>query len=126
MKRILVIDDDSMIRQLCKAYFTAKGHTVEVSENGKKGMARFSKEDFDLVITDLMMDNGHGFEVIDFIKLTDKGARTPVILLSADKDQADLESYERRRFQDDTLSKPFDMPVLEAKVNSLFEEFADH
>lgn len=125
MSHILVIDDDPIIRQITKAYLTAKGHAISVANDGKEGVRKFEQEDVDLVITDLMMPKMHGFEVVDAIKLSSKGLQTPVILLTADKDEPELAKYERRRFQDNTLNKPFDMPALDQMVNDLLQEFAD-
>jgi CheY-like chemotaxis protein len=122
MSRILVVDDDPIIRQICKSYFTSKGHDVAVAKDGAEGIKVFKTKDFDVVVTDLMMPNGHGFQVIDAIKLSARGAKTGVLLLSADVNDPDLKAYERRAFQDDTLSKPFDVPDLEKKINDLIVE----
>jgi two-component system chemotaxis response regulator CheY len=125
MSRLLVIDDDPTITQMCKAYFTVKGHQVATAVNGRDGLAKFSAGEFDLVITDLMMPQVHGFRVIDDIKSSDRGDDVPVILLSADKDDPELRAYRRKKYQDETISKPFDIPALERMVNRLLEKFAD-
>lgn len=124
MSRFLVIDDDPIILQICKAYFSAKGNYVDTAPNGNLGIKKFKQEKFDLVITDLMMSNGHGYQVIDEIKSTPRGRETPVLLLTADQNEPELDLYERRKFQDDTLTKPFDMPLLEKKIKDLIAEFA--
>jgi two-component system, OmpR family, response regulator len=123
MSHLLFIDDDPIIRQVCRAYFSSKGYTVTVAKGGKDGLEKFKRGEFDLVVTDLMMPDRHGFEVIDLIKQSSRGPKTPIILLSADIDDPDMKSYERKAFQDDTLSKPFDMPDLEKMIADLLEEF---
>jgi len=125
MARILVIDDDPTITQMCKAYFTVKGHQVTIAKDGREGLSKFQGAEFDLVITDLMMPNVHGFKVIDQIKATPRGQKTAVLLLTADRNEPDLQEYDRTHFQDDTLGKPFDMPILEAKIKELLREMAD-
>ena len=125
MSRILVIDDDPIICQMCSAYLTSLGHTVAVARDGKEGVEKFKSHDFDLIITDLMMPRMHGYQAIDAIKATSKGQKIPVILLTADAKEADLEEFDRHHFQDDTLSKPFDMPDLEKMIGDLMDEFAD-
>ena len=125
MSRFLVIDDDPMICQMCSAYFGSKGHQVITARDGKEGIEKFEKADYDLIITDLMMPKRHGYEVIDLVKTSSKGEKVPVILLTADAHEPDLELYNRRKFQDDTLTKPFDIPMLEHKVNDLLQEFAE-
>lgn len=124
MGNLLVIDDDPTITQMCKAYFTVKGHSVSVAKDGREGLDKFKKGNFDLVITDLMMPEVHGFKVIDDIKMSDRGKKTAVILLSADKDEPDLKRYKRQEFQDETITKPFDIPALERMINRLLEHFA--
>lgn len=125
MSHLLVIDDDPIILRLCQTYFAAKGHQVTTATDGRDGVEKFEKGEFDLVITDLMMPYQHGFEVIDKIKLSARGAQTPVILLTADKKESELEKYERHRYEDDALTKPFDMYQLEKIIGDLLEEFAE-
>ncbi|MCZ7582348.1 MAG: response regulator [Deltaproteobacteria bacterium] len=125
MSRILVIDDDPIIRQMGKAYFTAKGHQVDTAVDGKDGIAKFKASTYDIVITDLMMPVMHGFEFIDLMKGSVQGQKTPVLLLTADRKEPGLDAYERRAWEDDHLAKPFDIPVLEEKVNGLIAEYKD-
>jgi len=125
MSRMLIIDDDPVIRKIVQAYFTAKGHNVISAKDGKDGIERFRQGEYDIVITDLMMPNVHGFKVIDYIKLTPKGKHIPVILLTADVKEPELDAYDRKAFEDAYVSKPFDIPILEAKVKRALKEFAD-
>jgi len=116
MSRLLVIDDDPIVTQMCKAYLTAKGHQVTLAKDGGEGLKKFREAAFDLVITDLMMPTVHGFKVIDEIKGSIHGANTPIILLTADRNEPELQGYDRSKVQDATLTKPFDMPVLERLI----------
>lgn len=125
MGKFLVIDDDPIILQITSAFFKAKGHQVVTARDGKEGIHKFETDRFDLVITDLMMPKTHGYQVIDHIKKTQKGKLTPVILLTADQNEPELDQYDRNKFQDDTLTKPFDIPILEKMVNDLMDEFED-
>lgn len=125
MARLLFIDDDPIILKIGKAYFSSKGHTVNTARDGREGVSKFKQNEYDMVVTDLMMPNVHGYQVIDEIKLSDKGRQTPIILLTADANEPELDQYERRSFQDDTVTKPFDMNVLEKAINDLFSEIED-
>ncbi|MBZ0270663.1 response regulator [bacterium] len=125
MAKILVIDDDPVIRQIGKSYFTAKGHSVTIAIDGKDGMDKFKGDAFDIVITDLMMPNMHGYEVIDAIRATRQGASLPILLLTADRKEPGLDKYPRRGFEDDHVAKPFDIPDLEKKINVLLAEGKD-
>ena len=91
MRRMLMIDDDPIIRKICKTYFASKGFAVDVAENGKEGLRKFKATRYDIVITDLMMANVHGFQVIDAIKASAAGQETPIILLTADRHEAGVD-----------------------------------
>ncbi len=125
MIKILIIDDDPMIRLITSQYFESLGHEVTDANNGKDGIELFQKGKFDIVITDLMMSKMHGFEVIDMIRSLPGGNDIPIILLTADKDEPELQHYIRKGIQDDTLVKPFDVPVLERMIDSLIRNSPD-
>lgn len=125
MPTMLVIDDDPIIRKMVQAYFGAKGFTVTSAKDGKEGVDRFKTGPYDIVITDLMMPEMHGYQVIDIIKSTKRGKNTPTILLTADRNEPELDQYDRHGFEDDYLAKPFDIPILEAKVRDVLKEFRE-
>ncbi len=64
MARILVIDDDAMIRQLLRRALETLGHTTLEAENGRVGLERFHPTLVDLVITDILMPQMNGLEFI--------------------------------------------------------------
>ncbi|MCC6157959.1 MAG: response regulator [Deltaproteobacteria bacterium] len=125
MASMLVIDDDQIIRKMMQAFFTAKGFNVTVAKDGREGIEKFKVGTYDVVVTDLMMPDVHGYQVIDFIKGSKKGKTTPVVLLTADRNEPELDQYDRSGFEDDYLAKPFDMPILEGKVKSVIREFRE-
>ena len=125
MSKILIVDDDPIIRQLVKNYFTAKGHQVTAAVDGKDGIEKFKAGDFNLLIADLMMPVLHGYQLIDFVRNHVKGKSMPILLLTADRKEPVMETYDRRGYEDDYLAKPFDVPTLEKKVNELLAEAAD-
>jgi DNA-binding NtrC family response regulator len=72
MARILLIEDDNSIRPLLQENLQREGHTVTAASNGREGVDLFSPGAFDLVITDLVMPEKEGIEV-----LQDLHAREP-------------------------------------------------
>jgi DNA-binding NtrC family response regulator len=64
MKRILVIDDDSAIREMLRELLTEQGYSVELAEDGEKAMELMQKDRFDLIITDIVMPEKDGISVI--------------------------------------------------------------
>ena len=64
MKNILVIDDENITRSLIHICLTDEGYSVKVAESGKQGLELFKEEKFDLVITDILMPDKTGVELI--------------------------------------------------------------
>ena len=61
---ILVVDDEEGIRALLIRWLEGRGHTVASAGNAREASQRFKQEHFDLVITDVVMPDGDGFELI--------------------------------------------------------------
>jgi putative two-component system response regulator len=78
--KILVIDDESIIRQVFSFYLKDRGYKVFTASDGKKGIELFSKIKPDLVMTDLRMPEADGLQVLARIRET--SAETPVVIIS--------------------------------------------
>jgi signal transduction histidine kinase len=75
---ILVVEDESPIRELIATYLTCDGHTVEAAANGEEGLRKFKKGRFDIVITDKAMPKMNGDEMAFAIKKI--SPRQPIIM----------------------------------------------
>lgn len=80
MKQILVIDDDEKIRTIFARFLRSKGYAVTCAEDGKEGLRLLEAESPDLVITDIMMPNTDGLEVV--LSMRAKHSSIPVIAIS--------------------------------------------
>lgn len=80
MARILIIDDDVTIQTVFQRFLIGKGYEVSVASDGRKGLRRLDEENIDLVITDIMMPETDGLEVVMAIR--GKGWDIPVIAIS--------------------------------------------
>ncbi|MFA5903901.1 MAG: response regulator [Desulfobacula sp.] len=80
MKKILVIDDEAAIRVLLAKILDREGFFVITASDGKEGMKLFNKEPADLVVTDLIMPEKEGVEII--IELRKEYPGVPVIAIS--------------------------------------------
>lgn len=65
MARILLVDDDSDIREILRVHLESAGHSVVEAQNGKMGMVVLGENPCDLVITDVYMPDGDGIEFIN-------------------------------------------------------------
>ena len=64
MARILLIDDDDAVRTVMRLTLELVGHTVTEARNGREGLERFRKGGADLLITDIVMPEADGLEVL--------------------------------------------------------------
>ena len=84
MSRILVVDDEARIRQIIRKYAEFEGFEVEEAVDGMQAIEICRKEDFDLIIMDVMMPEMDGFEATAIIRKSEKGNRhTPIVALTA-------------------------------------------
>ena len=86
MSRILIVEDEESIAELEKDYLELSGFEVEIENNGETGLKRGMEEDFDLLILDLMLPGIDGFEICKKIR---EVKNTPIIMVSAKKDDID-------------------------------------
>ena len=114
MSRILIIDDEEAIADLEKDYLELSGFEVEVANDGVTGLAKALKEDFNLLILDLMLPGVDGFEICR--KVRDE-KNTPIIMVSAKKD--DIDKIRGLGLgADDYMTKPFSPSELVARVKA--------
>ncbi|MCR5249473.1 MAG: response regulator transcription factor [Lachnospiraceae bacterium] len=115
MQRILIVDDEPDIQELLAAYLQDAGYETATAGDGVEALSLFQKEQFDLILLDLMMPKIDGFGVCELIR---KESDIPVIMLTAMSDEANqLKGFELNI--DDYVTKPFSMPVLLQKIRAV-------
>ena len=80
MSRILIIDDDALLRDLLTKMLIRNGHQVVTAEDGRQGLLKFQQFNPDLILTDIIMPKKDGIEVI--IKLLQFCPTLPIIAMS--------------------------------------------
>lgn len=119
MYKILVCDDEIKIRETFRDYLSAKGFDVTLAKNGKEAVTITDKNDFDLIILDVMMPVMNGLEACRIIR---RNTDTPILFLSALGEEQDiLDGF--RNGCDDYITKPFPMSVLTEKCNVMIKRF---
>ena len=78
---VMVVDDEPIVGKRLKPALTKYGYDVEVFDNPVKAIDRFDEKEFDVVVTDLRMENLNGIEVLEHV--TAKSAKTKVIFITA-------------------------------------------
>ena len=115
MQKILIVDDEINIRKVVREYAEFEGYEVEEAQDGMEAVEIAKKEDFDLIIMDVMMPRLDGYSACKEIKKT---KNIPVIMLSARGEEYDkLFGFELGI--DDYVVKPFSPKELMARVNAV-------
>ena len=117
--KILVVEDDQNIREGVAGFLSEFGYTVIEAADGREALDRFKEYDISLAILDIKMPYLSGLEVLKEIR---KGSKLPVLMLTAFSDEEyKIDAY--TNMADGYLEKPFSLPVLRARVDSLIERY---
>lgn len=112
MKKILIIEDDANICALERDYLEANGFEVSTAANGTTGLQAALKDNYDLILLDIMLPGTDGMEVCRRIR---EGKDIPILLVSAKKE--DLDKITGLGYgADDYIVKPFSPKELVARV----------
>ncbi len=119
MAKILICEDDELYQQIAEAAFAGSDHEVEFAQNGREAIDRLRKAAFDLVVTDLLMPDKDGLEVIRAIR--DSSKTTPILAMTAG-----LASLKEPLLvaatalgANDVIQKPFRPVALRERVDAL-------
>ena len=116
--KILLVEDDANLGSITSQYLMAKGFNCHWEENGVLGYQSFVKNEYDLVILDVMMPVKDGFSTAKDIRGIDKNI--PIIFLTAKSMKEDtLKGFEIGG--DDYITKPFNMDELVARINAILK-----
>ena len=123
MYKILIVEDEPDMRLGLKDNLEFDGYVVDSAENGKEGYEKIIKNNYDLVLMDVMMPEMSGFEVCKQIRKD--GINVPVILLTAKGEEIDkVRGLELGA--DDYITKPFSLRELLARVKAVLRRAPEH
>lgn len=116
MKRILVIEDEKDIQNILKAFLENAEYEVETADDGLDAINLIQKNNYDLIVLDIMLPKINGFTVCEMIR---KNSNVPIIILTALTDEeSQLKGFDK--LADDYITKPFSMPVLLKHIEAIF------
>ena len=110
---IMVVDDEPGVREMIADALRMQGYKTETAADGNLALREIHESHFDLVISDVNMPKVNGFELLERMRAT--GNETPVILLTARGDRADV-AVGFRAGADDYVTKPFGLEELLLRV----------
>ena len=121
--RILVVEDDQIIREGISEYLSEFGYDIVQAKDGQEALKNFESYEINLVILDIQIPLLNGLEVLKEIR---KKSELPVLMLTAFND----EEYKINAFSslaDGYMEKPFSLPVLKVRIDSLIKRhFGNH
>jgi len=118
--RILVVDEDASDRELLARRLERHGFRVETARDGIEALRKIDANAPDLVLLEVMMSGMGGLEVLERVRRQRSRAELPIVLATALDDSQDaVEGLERGA--NDYVTKPFDFPVVIARVQSQLE-----
>jgi len=121
-KTILIIEDDSNIRELLRLYLTQEGYKIETAQDGLEGLRLFKAREPDLILLDLMMPVMDGTQVIKEVRAVSK---VPVIMLTAKGETFDKVAG-LDLGADDYVTKPFETRELIARIRAVLRRYGDN
>ena len=124
MPRILAVDDEPNIVRLIQVNLERDGYTVETANNGVQALAKIRANRPDLLVSDVMMPEMDGIELLTSIRRDPMLADLPVIMLTAKAQDKDvMEGYTRGA--DMYLTKPFNPMELKQFVKRILSSLAE-
>lgn len=121
MYKILVVDDEEMIRRLIAKYAVYEGHSVTEAGDGMEAIKLCREQQFDIMVIDIMMPELDGFSACREIR---KFSNIPIIMLSARGEEYDkINGFELGI--DDYVVKPFSPKELMLRINAILKRTAE-
>lgn len=111
MTKILLVEDDQLLLEVMRSILEVEGFELFPASNGKVALDMFVTVKPDLVVSDIMMPEMDGYELLESVRAMPQGVTVPFLFLSARTERNDV-SRARSLGVDDYLFKPFDAPEL--------------
>ncbi|WP_295071522.1 response regulator [uncultured Fibrobacter sp.] len=121
MSTILIIDDDAQLNLMLKSALELKGYTVDTACNGKKAKTLYQKNTYDVIITDIIMPEGDGFEVVLDLRRMGMSDRTIAISGGGRTSAEDYLATAQHFDVAAIFSKPLDLQQLRNKVDEIIK-----
>jgi PAS domain S-box-containing protein len=116
--KILVVDDEPVVRQLLTQILTEEGHDVETTEDGKDALNRIKHDGYDLVLIDMKLPGMSGEELYNRIKTIEEALTKRLVLITGDVMGSDTEAFIARTKMP-CITKPFNIKQLKSEIRRL-------
>lgn len=118
--RLLIVDDEELIRNIIKDYCSIEGYICDMASSGLEAIDFVEKNDYDLIIMDIMMPIMDGYEASRIIK---EKKNIPILMLSARNEEIDkINGFEEGI--DDYVTKPFSPKELIYRIKAITKRYS--
>ncbi len=117
MKKILIVEDERIVRNLVKKKLVAEGYEVELAVDGKDGLEKIEEVDPDLVLLDILMPRMNGIEFLEEIRKIEKFKKLPVIIVSNSGQPVEIDKARKLGVEEWIVKTEFDPREIIKKVN---------
>ncbi|MGA2464017.1 MAG: response regulator [Thermodesulfobacteriota bacterium] len=120
-KKVLIVDDEEIIRKFLRINLLKWGYEVKEAMDGVQALEQLGKDTYDLLISDVLMPNKNGWEVLKAVRSNPKTKDMPVIILTAKNEDSDMfQGYELGANY--YMTKPFTKDQLLFGLKMMFGE----
>jgi class 3 adenylate cyclase len=119
--RLLVIDDNKMMRLLLARGLEQQGHSVAMADGGPRGLEMLRAERFDLILLDIQMPDMDGYQVLELIN-KERSLRDIPVIITSSLDEMDGVARCISMGAEDYLTKPLNPILLRARINASLEK----
>lgn len=121
MARVLIIDDEEMVRETMRQMLEEAGHTVAEAKNGDEGILKLGNFPADLIITDLLMPQKEGLETISEIRASHPDSKIIAISGGGRIEGVNYLETAKKLGARETLQKPFSNKQLQTAVRDALD-----
>lgn len=117
---ILIIEDDPVNQKIISIWLSKHNYSCDIASNGREGLEKFLKNDYDFIFMDCQMPEMDGYEATRKIRLLEESlkSRTKIIAMTAYAMKGDREKC-LESGMDDYITKPIDFKLLTEKCNAM-------
>jgi DNA-binding NtrC family response regulator len=117
--QVMIVDDEENIREVLSNYLESMNYSVATAEDGQDALEKFKKGDFDLIISDLLMPNIDGLELLKRIRNIDKDV---IFLMITGYPSIETAVDAIKKGAYDYITKPFHMEDVKIRIERAFEK----
>jgi len=117
--RVLVVDDEENIREVLSNYLESMNYDVQTAEDGQDALDKYQKGEFDLIISDLLMPNVDGLELLKRVRDMDKDV---IFLMITGYPSIETAVDAIKKGAYDYITKPFHMEDVKLRIERAFEK----